>query len=40
MIEQDKRAEYTQELWKRWLDARKEWEKPKKKYNWVTGARY
>ena len=26
MIEVDKRAEYTKELWKRWLDARKEWE--------------
>ena len=26
MIETDKRAEYTKELWKRWSDARKEWE--------------
>jgi len=26
MIETDKRAVYTKELWKRWLDARKEWE--------------
>ena len=26
MIEKDKRAEYTKELWRRWSDARKEWE--------------
>ena len=26
MIETDKRAEYTKELWRRWSDARKEWE--------------
>ena len=26
MIEADKRAEYTKELWRRWSDARKEWE--------------
>ena len=26
MIEKDKRAEHTKELWKRWSDARKEWE--------------
>jgi len=26
MIEKDKRAEYTRELWRRWSDARKEWE--------------
>ena len=26
MIEKDKRAEYTKELWRRWTDARKEWE--------------
>ena len=26
MIETDKRAVYTKELWKRWSDARKEWE--------------
>ncbi len=26
MIESDKRAEYTKELWRRWSDARKEWE--------------
>ena len=26
MIEQDKRAEHTKELWRRWSDARKEWE--------------
>jgi hypothetical protein len=26
MIETDKRAIYTKELWKRWSDARKEWE--------------
>ena len=26
MIETDKKAEYTKELWKRWHDARKEWE--------------
>ena len=26
MIETDKRAEYTKELWRRWADARKEWE--------------
>ena len=28
MIEKDKRAEHTKELWKRWTDARKEWEAP------------
>ena len=26
MIETDKRAEYTKDLWRRWSDARKEWE--------------
>ena len=27
MIKKDKRANYIQELWKEWHDARKEWDK-------------
>ena len=64
MIEADKKATYTKELWNRWHNARKEWEdharedidfylgnhfsqsekneweRPAKKYNWITGSRY